>query len=279
MRVAWLVVAALTVACNSDADGDGLDAAAEKALGTDPKLADTDGDGIDDAKEADTSTDPLVADTDKDGMSDGDEVLYGFDPLDEKSDGYKGGWPMQEVAVKDGVEANGKPGSDVGIGKRFPRWRFTDNFGDEVDLYDYSAQGKKIIIDVSAQWCPPCQAMAAFMDGDDEVMGDAAFTQSLMPLRDGVESGDLLWVTVLPEQNNGSAATVKTAKQWHQAYPTKEIAVLADTAGPGGSGPKSAEDYVVRVTGAWPTFMLLNENMTVVEMAVGLDFSTITPKL
>lgn len=279
MRVAWLVVAALTVACNSDADGDGLDAAAEKELGTDPKLADTDGDGIDDAKEADSNTDPLLADTDKDGMSDGDEVLYGFDPLDDKSDGYKGGWPMQEVAIKDGIAANGKPGSGVSKGARFPRWRMTDNYGDEVDLYDFSAQGKKVIIDVSAQWCPPCQAMAAFMDGDDEVMGDAAFTASLMPLRDGVESGDILWVTVMPEQNNGAAATVKTAKEWHQAYPTKEIPVLADTKGPDGSGPMSAEDWVVRVTNGWPTFVLVNENMTVVDYAAGLDFTTILPKL
>ncbi len=279
MRAAWLVVAAFTVACNSDADGDGLDAAAEKALGTDPALADTDGDGIDDAKEADTNTDPLLADTDKDGMSDGDEVLYGFDPLDEKSDGYKGGWPMQEVAVKDGVEADGKPGADVKIGKRFPRWRFTDNFGDDVDLYDYAAQGKKVIIDVSAQWCPPCNAMADYMDGNDGVWGDDAFAASLKPLRDQVDAGDLLWVTVLPEQNDSSPATVKTAKEWHKAYPTEPIAVLADTAGATGKGPMSAEDYVVRVTGGWPTFMLLNENMTVVEMGVGVDFSTIMPKL
>ena len=279
MRVAWLVVAALTVACNSDADGDGLDAAAEKALGTDPKLADTDGDGIDDAKEADSSTDPLLADTDKDGMSDGDELLYGFDPLDEKSDGYKGGWPMQEVAVKDGVEGDGKPGTAVAIGKRFPRWHFVDHFGDEVDLYDFSAQGKKVIVDVSAQWCPPCNAMADYMDGNDAVWGDDAFAASLKPLRDGVDSGDLLWVTVLPEQNDGSAATVKTVKEWHKAYPTEAIPVLADTAGPGGSGAKSAEAYVIAQTGGWPTFMLLNENMTVVEMGVGVDFSTIMPKL
>lgn len=273
MRVAWLfAAAAFTVACNGDADGDGLDAAAEKEAGTDPKLADSDADGLQDGAELDAGTDPLVADSDDDGMTDADEVLYGFDPLDDKSDGYRGKWPMQEVAIKDAIESEGKPGAGIEIGKRFPRWRITDQFRDEVDLYDFAGQGKKVIIDVSAQWCPPCNAMSAFMDGDDEVMGDAAFTASLMPLRDQVKSGDLLWVTIMPEDNNSQPATVATAKEWYGAYPTKEIPVLADT-------NQKAVDYVVMVTNGWPTFALLNENMTVVEMGIGLDFSTILPKL
>jgi hypothetical protein len=45
-----------------DLDGDGLDAAQEAALGTDPGLADTDGDGALDGEEVAAGTDPLAAD-------------------------------------------------------------------------------------------------------------------------------------------------------------------------------------------------------------------------
>ncbi len=83
-------------ACLGDRDGDGLNRAEEKELGSDPKEADTDGDGLDDGVEADLGTDPTNADTDGDGLNDGDEVTALTDPLDEDSDddGYADG---QEV--------------------------------------------------------------------------------------------------------------------------------------------------------------------------------------
>lgn len=43
---------------DADLDGDGLTAAEEENLGTDPTLADTDGDGVDDGDEVDAETDP-----------------------------------------------------------------------------------------------------------------------------------------------------------------------------------------------------------------------------
>jgi hypothetical protein len=73
---------------SGDYDGDGLDAAAEAALGTDPRAADTDLDGLDDREEAqDLGTDPTAADTDGDTLDDGDEVTGGTDPLLADSDG------------------------------------------------------------------------------------------------------------------------------------------------------------------------------------------------
>jgi hypothetical protein len=53
-----------------DVDGDGLDLAAETALGTDPRKADTDADGLSDPIEVTMGTDPLRADTDGDGIRD-----------------------------------------------------------------------------------------------------------------------------------------------------------------------------------------------------------------
>jgi thrombospondin type 3 repeat protein len=66
-----------------DADGDGLTAAQEAQLNTDPNVADTDGDGLTDGEEVNTyGTQPLATDTDGDGIDDGTEVAQGTNPLD-----------------------------------------------------------------------------------------------------------------------------------------------------------------------------------------------------
>ena len=77
-----------TLSGTGDIDGDGLDAAAEGAAGTDPLDPDTDDDGLNDGDEVNThGTDPLDPDTDDDGLSDGDEInIYGTDPLDDDTD-------------------------------------------------------------------------------------------------------------------------------------------------------------------------------------------------
>jgi hypothetical protein len=68
--------------CDPDADGDGLDAAAELANGTQPLNPDTDDDELTDGAEVNTyGTDPLLADTDGDGNPDGAEVLSGRNPV------------------------------------------------------------------------------------------------------------------------------------------------------------------------------------------------------
>jgi hypothetical protein len=60
----------------SDADGDGLTASDEAALGTNPSNPDTDEDGLRDGNEVnDYETNPLALDTDGDGVTDNDEVM------------------------------------------------------------------------------------------------------------------------------------------------------------------------------------------------------------
>ncbi|NHC13793.1 peptidoglycan DD-metalloendopeptidase family protein [Motilibacter deserti] len=62
-------------------DDDGLDAAFERSLNTDPVRSDTDGDGIDDNLEYVLGTDPLDLDSDDDQFSDGFEIDTGGDAL------------------------------------------------------------------------------------------------------------------------------------------------------------------------------------------------------
>lgn len=76
----------------SDPDGDGLNNATERELGTDPYHADTDLDGLPDGYEVNVSkTDPLKADTDGDSLLDGDELDLGLNPLlaDSLQDGVQ----------------------------------------------------------------------------------------------------------------------------------------------------------------------------------------------
>ena len=67
-----------------DADGDGLDDAMERSLGTNPSVADTDGDGLSDSDEVQIyNTDPINPDTDGDSYLDGQEVIGGYNPNGE----------------------------------------------------------------------------------------------------------------------------------------------------------------------------------------------------
>ncbi|WP_165216815.1 YPDG domain-containing protein [Schaalia sp. ZJ1691] len=82
---------------DADTDGDGLNDAEEKKLGTDPNNPDTDGDGVNDGDEVSGeknpfkkdkfdengkpgNTDPKNADTDGDGVKDGEELNTKVDP-------------------------------------------------------------------------------------------------------------------------------------------------------------------------------------------------------
>jgi thiol-disulfide isomerase/thioredoxin len=237
-----------------DSDGDGLTDEEELALGLDPQLADTDGDGLDDKSEIDDGLDALSVDTDGDGYLDGDEVAEGSDPLDDASWIYTGGWPY--VSDKSAIE----PGtSSVATeGERIMAYATQDQFDDTVDLYDFhNDDGKLIILDVSAQWCPPCQDVAAWLDGHNPSM-DADWQK----VREAVDSGDVYWVTVLGENIWGNECKQKNAEQWYNDFPHPNIPVLAD--------PSYSMTTHVQLQ-AWPTIIVLNPDLTVAYIPGGLN--------
>lgn len=250
---------ALAAACTDptlDTDGDGITDVIELELGFDPESADGDDDGLNDGQEQEAGTKPDVADTDGDGLSDGDEVAFGTDPTDAESGPYKGGWPMQTVEVKDGIEGGKRTGQTVSIGKRFPRMAMKDQFGDVVDLYDYAGHGKKVFIDISAEWCPPCRALAEELETDTGM--------GLGALREAVENGDVYWVTILGENYDSDPATRATARDWANDFPNDHIPVLADT-------DKESVDYVLSVTNSWPSIVVVNQSMTILDFIAGVD--------
>lgn len=228
--------------------------------------ADDDGDGLSNADEIDNETDPNASDSDGDGMLDGDEVKFGRDPLDPDIGLYKGDWPFQDVAVKEAIEANKKTGKKIAKGKRFPRLTMVDQYGDEVDLYDFAGHGKKIIVDISAEWCPPCQELSRLLEVGNT--GDARFDQVIQ----AIEDEDIYWLTVLAEDNSNSAPNKKVAKNWFKAYPNKHVPVFADQ-------DQDLVEYVILTTNGWPTVVVLNENMTIVDFNGGIDVDVMAQAL
>ena len=243
----------LMAACNADSDGDGLAGSDERYWGTDPKLADSDGDGLSDGEEVELGTHPAYADSDGDGMSDGDEIPYGLDPMDPESKPYEGGWPMVFAADKDALQDANGPFPAAEIDKGFKRWKLVDQFGDRVDLYDFALSGRTIIVDVSAEWCGPCNAMAEWLEGE----GDEGFNGLTPAVRDAVNNGDVIWLTILGQDNSGAAASAQTVRSWYREYKNPNVPVLA-----------TGDAFVEYINlGFWPTLFTLDENMVMTSFA------------
>jgi len=212
----------------------------------DDASGDSDGDGLSDSQEDDLGTDPNDADSDGDGYEDGDEVAEGSDPTDGNDGIYEGGWPY--YADKDSL-GNGSWTTGTNTGAQIPRWTATDQFGDTVDLYDLAMGGVPIVLDVAAGWCGPCRGMAEWLDGANNGFIDSAAN----PIREAVWAGDVIWVTVLFQDDGGSPANASDAQDWYDDYPTPNVLVLAD-----GSSQVTA---LINPPGI-PSLSMLNEDMT-----------------
>ena len=243
-----ILLCGFLVACG-DTDKDGLTNAEESELGTDPESADSDGDGLNDFEEAnELGTDPTQKDSDGDGYWDSWEITEGTDPSDAESKIYIGGWPYQPNK-EDGASPDE---AQLAVGASLARVKLLDQFGQDVDLYDFSKQGKLTIIDVSAIWCPPCNGFASWLSGQGD---DYGFGQTWPTVAEKVHSGKVHWITVLGEDNQGNIPDVNDLARWYEDYPDPNIPVLADT-----SDNLFARNYL---DGGWPTIFVLDGNMDI----------------
>jgi thiol-disulfide isomerase/thioredoxin len=237
----------------TDTDGDGLTDAEEEELGTDPENEDSDGDGLSDGEEEDIGSDPNDTDSDGDGYPDGAEVEAGSDPTDENDKLYTGGWPYQPD--KDSFNAPATAAeTSAAMGEKMYRAILMDQFGDMVDLYDFAGHGKHIVIDVSAMWCPPCNDIADIIATNGSGLGS-------IPQK--VHDGEIYWITVLGENDNGRIPSQEDLYSWYQQYPDDNVPVLADT---------EARDFVYNYLGeGWPTILVFDENFEYVAGPTAAD--------
>jgi hypothetical protein len=209
--------------------------------------ADGDEDFLTNAEEAELGTDPANPDTDADEYKDGDEVLEGTDPLDPASVIYAGGWPYQRD--KDQIEDPGFEG-EATVGGVMPRLVGFDQFGDEVDVYDFALHGRPIVVDLSAIWCEACKDLARWLAGEPSTL-DAS--PEYAPIVAKVRAGEIHWITVIFEDALGNAAGPEHAVAWAETFPHPDVAVLADD-------DRALADFLY--PGSFPNLQLLDEDMT-----------------
>jgi hypothetical protein len=233
------------IGCSSSSEGSR--AAQGSSTGSTPQAGDADGDYLPDDEEVELGTDPHDPDTDGDTYLDGDEVLEQTDPLDPESRIYRGGWPYQRL--KDQIADPGFDGTPM-VGGVIPRLVAFDQFGDELDLYDFALHGRRVVIDLSALWCGACKDLAAWLGGEPSML-DAKTELSEVP--NLVNSGRIHWITVLFEDAFGNAAGPEQAVAWAEAFPNPQIAIVADN-------DRIMYDFLF--PGSFPSIQVLDEDMT-----------------
>ena len=189
---------------------------------------DADDDGLSDEEEAELGTDPNNVDTDGDTYWDSWEVAEGTDPLDPESRIYYGYWPY--YPDKDSLVQGTWATASHSVNSQFPRATFTDQYGDEVEIYDFAmytdnttGAASYLIMDVAAQWCGPCHNIADWIAGNSDLLEDNYPT-----VRQKVRDRQAWWVTFVVQNVSGGPPTLADAETWADQHPDPNIPVFVD---------------------------------------------------
>lgn len=122
-----------------------------------------------------------------------------------------------------------------GLGETPPDMCMTDQFGNDVSLWQF--YGQVILLDISAEWCAPCQELATEVDHTWKDYEDQGF----------------MYLTILTEDQNSQIPGVEVLEKWAEDFDIT-APVLSDTEG--------YRNQLVP-TGAYPRLMLINRNMEI----------------
>jgi hypothetical protein len=272
----------------ADTDGDGLEDGEELELGTDPKLPDTDDDGLGDQEELELGTSPLLADTDADLLSDsqeldetgtdpqlfdtdedtygdGLEVNEGYDPLDKQSRFYKGFWPYNPD--KDSMSDPGFDGTALEVGEVFGRiTNSVDQYGEQVDIYDFAGTDKLIVIDASATWCEACIKTASWLSGGPD---EYSYEPLYSDVRRAMNQGRFHWLTFITDAFGEE--DLQDIERWHEEFPHDYVAVLTDPDEHVYMALNVGTSYSGEEYNQFPSFLVLNGEMEVVVRGFAWD--------
>ena len=142
----------------------------------------------------------------------------------------------------------------------FPEFILKDQFGEEVNIYDFAGQGKLIIVEFSTSWCKPCRDLADWMsNGNPGVTSSRMWKKEYNFIKDLVKQDAVYFINIIMQDDYKTPASLETLEDWFQMYPDDHVLLLAD----------SNEDVLnwVRPTG-YPTIILLNDKMETIMFSV-----------
>lgn len=220
--------------------------------GSDDGSSAGDGDG-DTGTETGAGTATETATTSSNGEGTGDGS--GEDASDS---GDEGGGIGDDEACNDLTDPgwNGK----ASIGAAVPWLETIDQYDQDIRLCRYA--GKPILIDFSTGWCFPCKEYAELLAGISQPTSNP-IDQAVVRLKNAVASGNVYWVTVLTEDENGDQPDHAVLEAWHNAYPNEHVPVIADN---------DHQLYNHAVTDlAYPSFALISADFTWEALDTGSD--------
>lgn len=249
MRLLPLLALALFGCAPTSTDNGSIGEEDDKGL--DPS-ADEDGDGVTNADEEEMGLDPYVSDSDEDGFADGAEIEAGTNPLwvwshtFEEGNYLVGNCPVLPNEADAGPTGDGYSGiayqegdimKNIVVGGH-------DSFGQEVTLYSFC--GNFVLITLSAEWCGPCNSMAAVMADEQDTI------QKKVP--------NFTFFEYLYQDNSGNTSKERVLSKWSENYSLDGIPVVA---------PESQEDSADEINalvqgGGIPSTTLVAPDMTVI---------------